>query len=82
MKNDKNATLLLEGHTDITGEESYNDDLSMKRAESIKKYLEFKGISADRIKIGVFGESKPKFSNDTPGGRVLNRRVEILIKRD
>jgi outer membrane protein OmpA-like peptidoglycan-associated protein len=82
LKQDPNATVLLDGHTDLTGDESFNDKLSKQRAEAIKRYLELKGVDENRILIGSFGESKPKFSNDTPNGRALNRRVEIMIKRN
>ena len=82
LKQDANANILLDGHTDVTGDESFNDKLAKERAEAIKRYLELKGINANRIVIGAFGESKPKYSNDTPGGRALNRRVEIMIKRN
>jgi outer membrane protein OmpA-like peptidoglycan-associated protein len=82
LKEDKNATILIDGHTDITGEESFNSKLAMQRAESVKRVLESKGIESNRIIIGSFGESKPKFSNTSQGGRALNRRVELMIKRD
>ncbi|MBM3185965.1 MAG: OmpA family protein, partial [Bacteroidetes bacterium] len=82
LKQDNNATILIDGHTDITGEESFNTKLAELRAEAVKRYLELNGIERNRIIIGSFGESKPKYSNDTPGGRALNRRVEIMIKRD
>jgi len=82
LKEDPKATLLLDGHTDVTGDETFNDKLSKQRAEAIKRYLELKGVDENRIFIGSFGESKPKFSNDTPNGRALNRRVEIMIKRN
>jgi outer membrane protein OmpA-like peptidoglycan-associated protein len=82
LKEDKNATILIDGHTDITGEESFNSKLAMQRAESVKRILESKGIASSRIIIGSFGESKPKFSNNSQGGRALNRRVELMIKRD
>ncbi len=82
LNEDKNATILIDGHTDITGEESFNSKLAMQRAESVKRILESKGIASNRIIIGSFGESKPKFSNTSPGGRALNRRVELMIKRN
>ena len=81
LKDDPNTVLALEGHTDITGESSFNDKLSYTRANAIKKYLVSKGIDASRIEIGSFGESKPKFLNTTATGRALNRRVEIYIKK-
>jgi outer membrane protein OmpA-like peptidoglycan-associated protein len=82
LKEDKNATIVIDGHADITGEESYNKKLAMQRAESVKRILESKGIASNRIIVGSFGESKPKFSNNSAGGRALNRRVEIMVKRD
>ena len=70
------ATAVLEGHTDGTGTDEYNLNLSKKRAESIKKYLVDKfGISASRISTRGFGESKPVATNDTKEGRQQNRRV-------
>jgi outer membrane protein OmpA-like peptidoglycan-associated protein len=80
MKENPSAVIALEGHTDITGESSFNDQLAFNRANSLKDYLVNKGIDANRIQIASFGESKPKYLNNTPTGRSLNRRVEIYIK--
>jgi OOP family OmpA-OmpF porin len=74
------AKIVISGHADITGQETFNDKLAFKRASSIKKYLISKGIGANRIEVVSFGESKPKFLNTTETGRALNRRVEIYIK--
>jgi OOP family OmpA-OmpF porin len=82
LKQESSTKILIDGHTDITGEENFNTKLALQRAESVKKFLESKGIASDRILIGSFGETKPKYSNDTPSGRALNRRVEIMIKRN
>jgi outer membrane protein OmpA-like peptidoglycan-associated protein len=81
LKTNPNASIALEGHTDITGESSFNDKLAYKRANSIKTYLVKQGIDASRIQIVSFGENKPKYLNSTSVGRALNRRVEILIKK-
>ncbi|HLN55121.1 MAG TPA: OmpA family protein [Bacteroidales bacterium] len=69
----------LQGHTDDTGTEKYNQTLSEKRAKAVDSYLEQKGIQTKRIKIKGFGESIPKYDNTTESGRAQNRRVEFLI---
>lgn len=69
----------LQGHTDDTGAENYNQALSERRARAVDNYLEQKGIPARRIKIKGFGETIPKYDNTTDAGRAQNRRVEFLI---
>lgn len=69
----------LQGHTDDTGAESYNQALSERRARAVDGYLTTKGIPAKRIKIKGFGETIPKYDNSTASGRAQNRRVEFLI---
>ena len=71
------AQLESSGHTDSTGTEEYNQNLSEGRAESVKAYLVNKGVSANRIDIVGYGESRPMADNATSEGRELNRRVEI-----
>lgn len=70
----------LGGHTDSTGPEAYNMNLSQRRAESVKAFLAKEGVDANRIEAVGFGESNPKFDNNTLEGRKLNRRVEITFK--
>lgn len=70
-------TIILKGHTDSTGPEAYNKDLSLKRAQAVQKVLVDRGISADRIGVRGLGENEPLASNSTESGRALNRRVEI-----
>ncbi|MBN2284674.1 MAG: OmpA family protein [Deltaproteobacteria bacterium] len=71
--------VVLMGHTDSTGAERYNDNLSMKRAEAVKSYLASTiGIDPNRLIMKGFGESHPAAPNDTEEGRSLNRRVEIV----
>lgn len=72
--------ILVTGHTDNTGSEKYNQDLSERRAKAVKNYLVLMGISAGRITSMGFGESMPVASNATSEGRQKNRRVEIEIK--
>jgi len=71
----------LEGHTDSKGTDAYNEKLSQRRVDAIKKYLVEKfGISADRLKAVGYGESKPIATNDTDEGRQLNRRVQAVME--
>ena len=69
----------VQGHTDNKGSESYNQTLSEKRATAVSGYLEGKGITASRVTIKGFGETVPKYDNETADGRTQNRRVEFLI---
>lgn len=67
------------GHTDSTGSESYNQQLSERRAGSVASYLTTRGVLRDRlIEVGM-GELRPIASNDTDAGRQQNRRVEITL---
>ncbi len=74
------SVLLVAGHTDSSGSDSYNYDLSVKRASSVANYLKQRGISAERLRVRGFGETAPIVSNDTAEGRAQNRRVELLIE--
>lgn len=67
----------IEGHTDNRATDKYNLFLSQKRADAVFKYLLRKNIKRDRLTFKGYGESRPKYTNDTPEGRQLNRRVEI-----
>ena len=67
------------GYTDNIGTAKYNLKLSKKRAETVKKYLESKGIAADRMTTKGFGKEHPIATNQTAAGRAKNRRVEIEI---
>jgi outer membrane protein OmpA-like peptidoglycan-associated protein len=84
----KSPQVIIAGHTDSKGSEAYNQRLSEKRAESVKKWLsENAGISADTMKTIGYGETRPMAPNansdgsDNPEGRQKNRRVEIIIKK-
>lgn len=74
------SDILVKGHTDSTGSERYNQELSERRAKSVQNYLIAKGVSTQRITAIGFGKTMPVASNDTPEGREKNRRVEIEIK--
>jgi outer membrane protein OmpA-like peptidoglycan-associated protein len=74
------ARVSVLGHTDDTGEGSYNLDLSSRRAEAVARYLEGKGVAKERLSTEGLGESRPVADNATGEGRQKNRRVEILIE--
>ncbi len=67
------------GHTDSTGSDQYNLDLSRRRAESVANYLVSRGVSRARIETLGYGEQFPIADNTTDSGRSQNRRVEIRI---
>ncbi len=67
------------GHTDSTGSEQYNLDLSRRRAESVANYLVSRGVARARIETIGYGEQYPVADNSTESGRSQNRRVEIRI---
>ena len=69
----------LGGHTDSQGSQAYNQGLSERRAESVKKYLASRGVAEDSMSTKGYGESKPIADNSTVDGRELNRRVELKI---
>lgn len=76
---DKTAVHII-GHTDSTGTDSYNQQLSEQRAESVRNYFNQKGITTTRMRASGQGESRPVASNETSAGRSRNRRVEIYLK--
>ncbi len=73
--------LIVEGHTDSQGSESYNQGLSQRRAEAVRDYLVQRGYPSDQIQARGKGEGSPIADNASPEGRANNRRVEIIIER-
>ncbi len=69
----------VQGHTDSKGTTIYNRNLSKRRASSVSGYLSGAGISSSRLTIKGFGETAPKYENNTEDGRSQNRRGEFLI---
>ena len=69
----------VQGHTDNTGTETYNQQLSVKRANAVAQYLRSKGVASGRISTKGFGENAPGYSNETEEGKAQNRRVDFLI---
>lgn len=79
LKEYDGSELLIVGHTDATGSDSYNQSLSERRATAARSYLIAQGVEASRVKTRGLGESEPIATNDTEAGRQANRRVEVAI---
>lgn len=79
MEKHPEYNMAIEGHTDSSGDDAMNLDLSKRRAKRAMDYLISKGISANRLSSEGFGETQPVGSNDTKEGRAKNRRVEFRI---
>ena len=73
------TNILIEGDTDNTGSEEYNQSLSERRAQSVSNHLMLLGVPSSRVSIVGLGELNPIASNDTEYGRQQNRRVEVAI---
>jgi len=80
VKSCPNKTIIIEGHTDSDGSETYNQRLSEKRANAVKEYLIKHGVSASRLKAIGYGEKRPIADNSTEEGKEKNRRIELKIK--
>jgi outer membrane protein OmpA-like peptidoglycan-associated protein len=78
LKGETGWKVTIEGHTDATGSESHNLDLSQRRADSVKAYLVAGGIAVGRLLAQGLGESRPVADNATELGRSQNRRVELV----
>lgn len=80
LKNDKELKLEIQGHTDTTGDQAFNEMLSSKRAAAVKTYLMDKyGVASARLTSKGYGPAKPIASNETRDGREQNRRVDIKV---
>lgn len=77
---DPESKMVVEGHTDSQGAQSFNQKLSQDRAQAVRDYLVSRGIAADRITAEGFGPSRSIGDNATTEGRANNRRVEIVVK--
>lgn len=73
------TTIEVSGHTDSTGSDQYNQDLSQRRANSVAWVLSQNGVDPRRMYVIGMGKTRPVASNATPAGRARNRRVEIQI---
>ncbi|MCB9052754.1 MAG: OmpA family protein [Lewinellaceae bacterium] len=79
LKQYTDTDLLIVGHTDSRGSDSFNQTLSTQRAGAVADYLAYSGVNRSRLRIQGEGESQPVASNDTDQGRAQNRRVEIAV---
>jgi outer membrane protein OmpA-like peptidoglycan-associated protein len=79
LKEYNKTVIEVAGHTDSTGSDQYNQQLSDRRASSVANYLVGQGISQQRLLTVGAGESRPVASNATEAGRAQNRRVEMTI---
>jgi outer membrane protein OmpA-like peptidoglycan-associated protein len=75
----QDTDVLIVGHTDATGSDSYNQTLSERRAASAANFLASNGVARARVKTAGRGEVEPIESNDSSEGRAMNRRVEVVI---
>jgi len=75
-------TLQIEGHTDSVGGDDFNQQLSERRADTVRDFLAEQGVPASSITAHGFGKTQPVASNDTPEGRQRNRRVELVVNGD
>jgi len=72
----------VDGHTDTAGKESYNQQLSLRRAKSVATVLTRVGMKEQNIQLRGLGSSQPVTANDTAAGRTENRRVSIVVSAD
>lgn len=82
LKEDSARKVVIEGHTDNVGSDEYNQGLSERRAQSVQAALFERGVDSSQISTIGKGESTPVASNDDPGGRQQNRRVELVFQDD
>ena len=80
LEHDKLKVIRVEGHTDDQGDDSFNLELSQRRANSVMRALQERGVDGARLKAIGYGETKPVADNKKPAGRALNRRVEFMIE--
>lgn len=79
VEGDAKTGILIVGHADSNGEDLANRKLSLKRAQSVGAIFRMSGLRADRLMLRGLGSDMPVAANDSPQGRALNRRVEIIL---
>ena len=82
LKQFPDRKLLIEGYTDSVGGDSYNQDLSDRRAQAVRDALVQRGVDSSRVTARGYGKAHPVADNASPEGRAMNRRVEIVIADD
>jgi putative exosortase-associated protein (TIGR04073 family) len=80
LRNTPMAQVVVAGYTDSTGSPLQNEELSRKRAETVRTYLVRQGVGSQRIEMAGYGDASPVASNTTSVGRMSNRRVEIEVR--
>lgn len=81
MKDNPSYKLIVDGHTDNSGSEKYNVNLSKQRAAAVMNYLTSQGVDSSRITMNEYGETQPIASNATAEGRAINRRAEFSFAK-
>ncbi|WP_295957302.1 OmpA family protein [Rhodoferax sp.] len=71
--------LRVEGHTDNVGSATFNQTLSLRRAEAVARALASQGLPIDGMEVRGWGKDRPVVANDTPAGRLQNRRVAVIV---
>ena len=79
LQRNKKIKIYIDGHTDSTGSEQYNQVLSEKRANSVSDYFNSRDVTSARLAAYGYGENHPVADNDSETGRSQNRRVEIAL---
>jgi len=75
----KNVYVEIQGHTDASGGEVYNEHLGEERAEAVRRFLNQQGVALNRMSTISYGEDSPAAPNDTRDGRAANRRVVLIV---
>lgn len=79
LRENPDRNVIIEGHTDSTGDDAFNAALSRRRAQSVKDFLVENALEPSRLVVSGYGEDYPVASNDNASGRQQNRRVEVVI---
>lgn len=80
LRDNPNTIVCVIGYTDSTGSDQYNQDLSVRRAQSVTGFLTGRGIEGGRLTAAGLGKRFPVATNDTEAGRAQNRRVEMYVR--
>ena len=82
MKTYPSVTTTVEGHTDSVGSDTYTQNLSERRANSVREALISEGVDSSRVSSVGYGEARPIADNETDSGRAMNRRVEAEVEAE
>jgi outer membrane protein OmpA-like peptidoglycan-associated protein len=74
------TTIVVQGHTDSTGSDQFNQSLSERRSVAVRNYLVSRGVDPSRLTAIGFGETRPVSDNESPEGRRANRRVDLVLR--